>query len=284
MLCFRTRRMNMPDLHVFCKDMEEAKEWFFRLHQRIFEEIEKLSRDYELLFNFSSRTVYEKNRDWILSLMKYKNKNALLHFYPEGINYYWTVNIEYHILDAVNRAREIATVQIDVGNAERFGIEFTDENGKERKPIILHTAILGTLERLLYTLLDTAIQKGDRLPLWLNPEQVRILTVGDKHIEKGLSIAKELESNSIRVGLDDRAESIARKVRDAKTDWVGYIVVIGDRELKSETLNVYSREENRNKEYELQELIEEIKKETEGKPFRKLYFPREMCKRPVFRG
>lgn len=288
MLCFRTRRMNMPDLHVFCKDIDEAKDWFSRLHDKIYEEVKKLGRDYEMLLNFSSRKVYEENKEWILSLLKSKGKDALLHFYPEGINYYWTVNIEYHIMDAVNRAREIATVQIDVGNAERFGIEYTDENGRGKRPIILHTAILGTIERFLYTILDTAVAGGRKelgtIPLWLNPEQVRLLSVGDKHISMAESIAKELEANSIRVGLDDRAESIARKVRDAKTDWVGYVIVVGDKELQGGKLNVYVRKENANREYQLDELIGEIRKETDGKPFRKIYFPREVSRRPVFRG
>jgi threonyl-tRNA synthetase len=143
MLCFRTRRMNMPDLHVVCKDEEDAREWFARVHERIFSEVEKIGRDYEMLINFSSRKAYDDSREWLLSLLGPRKKKALLHFYPEGINYYRTINIEYHIKDFNNRMREIGTVQMDVGNARRFGIKYVDSEGNERYPIILHTAVIG---------------------------------------------------------------------------------------------------------------------------------------------
>jgi NADH:ubiquinone oxidoreductase subunit E len=158
MLCFRTRRMNMPDLHVVCKDIKQSEEWFEVLDGRIYEEAHKLGRDYEMLVNFSSKEAYRQHKDMMMSILQEHNQPALLHFYPEGINYYWTVNIEYHILDDMKRAREIGTVQIDIGNAKRFGITYTDDKGQKQYPIILHTAVIGTLERYIYTILDTAVQ------------------------------------------------------------------------------------------------------------------------------
>ncbi|MBM4237849.1 MAG: threonine--tRNA ligase, partial [Euryarchaeota archaeon] len=287
MLCFRTRRMNMPDLHVICPDLEGAKEWFERLDSRIYEEAASLGRDYEMLVNFSSWQAYEDNKDMLLRLLKDHGKPALLHFYPEGINYYWTVNIEYHILDDTRRAREIGTVQIDIGNAERFGITFADEKGRKVYPVILHTAIIGTIERYLYMLFDTAVQaeaKGSvgSLPVWVAPEQVRILTVADAHLERAREIASKIEEAGIRVGLDDRSETVGKKVRDAKQDWVSYVIVIGDKELASDALNVYDRKVNKNVEMDLEALVLKVRGEIGDRPFRPLYMPKEMSKRIAF--
>ncbi|MDH7508534.1 MAG: threonine--tRNA ligase [Methanomassiliicoccales archaeon] len=287
MLCFRTRRMNMPDLHVICRDLREAKEWFSKLDARIYEEAAKLGRDYEMLVNFSSKEAYEANKDLILELLNKHNKPALLHFYPEGINYYWTVNIEYHILDSMGRAREIGTVQIDVGNAKRFGIEYVDEEGKKRYPVILHTAIIGTIERYLYMLLDTAVLRENEggigcLPVWVTPEQVRILTVNERHVERARELARKMSNKEIRVGIDDRGETVNKKVREAKQDWVSYVIVIGDKELSSDTLTIYERATNKNIVMSTDDFIQKIKKEIEGKPFRPMYLPIEMSKRINF--
>lgn len=284
MLCFRTRRMNMPDLHVVCKDVKESESWFERLDRRIYDEARKLGRDYEMLVNFSSKEAYRQHKDMIMSILKEHGKPALLHFYPEGINYYWTVNIEYHILDDMKRAREIGTVQIDVGNAQRFGITYTDDKGQKKYPVILHTAVIGTIERYLYTLFDTAVQTeaGGRtgwLPLWVAPEQVRFLTVSEAHLTRATELADKVQSCGIRVGLDDRGETVGKKVREAKQDWVSFVIVVGDKEISSETLSVYDREANRNVEMTLEALVAKIKAETSGKPFRPMYMPRELTRR-----
>ncbi|MFQ5793643.1 MAG: aminoacyl--tRNA ligase-related protein [Candidatus Bipolaricaulia bacterium] len=141
MPCFRTRRLNMPDCHLFCKDLPEAQVWLKRLHDRIYDEVRQVGRDYELLVNVSSPQAYQENKALFLDLMRSVSKPALIHVYPPGKNYYWTVNIEYLLIDVMDRPQEIATVQIDVGNAKRFGIQFVDRDGDARYPVILHTAI-----------------------------------------------------------------------------------------------------------------------------------------------
>lgn len=284
MLCFRTRRMNMPDMHVICKDIPESEEWFSRLDERIYEEAGKLDRDYEMLVNFSSWNAYIQHKDMLMEIVRKHNKPALLHFYPEGINYYWTVNIEYHILDDMKRAREIGTVQIDVGNAQRFGITYTDEEGKKQYPIILHTAVIGTIERYLYMILDTAVQmeakgKVGTLPTWIQPEQVRFMNVTDGHLAKAKELAMKVQNAGIRVSLDDRSETVGKKVREAKQDWVGYAVVIGDKEMESDNLVVFDRAQNKNVDMTLTQLIEKVRSEIGDMPFRPMYMPMELNRR-----
>jgi threonyl-tRNA synthetase len=284
MLCFRTRRMNMPDLHVVCRDIPEAEEWFSRLDGRIFDEANALGRDYEMLINFSSWDAYQKHKGLIMEIVRKHARPALLHFYPEGINYYWTVNIEYHILDDMKRAREIGTVQIDIGNAQRFGIAYTDESGKKTFPVILHAAVIGTVERYLYTLFDTAVQMETRgkvgtLPTWVNPEQVRFMNVSEAHLERARELADRVRRANVRVGLDDRSETVGKKVREAKQDWVGYAIVIGDKEMGSDVLTVYDRSQNRNVEMTVDQLIERVRGEIGDMPFRPMYLPSELSRR-----
>jgi threonyl-tRNA synthetase len=266
--------------------MEEAKDWFAKINSRIFKEARELGRDYEILANFSSESHYKQSKEWFVSLLKAENKPALVHFYPEGKNYYWTVNIEHNIIDNLNRPREIGTVQIDIGNSKRFDIKYTDEKGMKQYPIILHTAMVGGIERYMYMVFDTAIKiKKEtgiiQIPLWLNPEQVRVLPMTDRHVQKAKEIADQLEKENIRVGVDDRSETVGKKVMSAKQDWIGYVLVIGDKEKEGNELSVYSREINKDVKLPLSGLVKEIKEKTKDKPFRKLYEPRELSKRPI---
>ena len=284
MLCFRTRRLNMPDLHVVCKDEEEAKENFKILDGRIFDEVEALGREYDMLVNFSSRKAYDENKQLVLELCRKHDRPALIHFYPEGINYYWTVNIEYHIIDQMKRAREIGTVQIDIGNAKRFGITYADENAEKKHPVILHTAIIGTIERYLYTLLDTAvgIEKTGvpgYLPVWINPEQVRLMPVSGAHLDKTIKMAKELEKKGIRVSVDDTDATVGKKVRRSKQDWCSYAAVIGDKEAESGELSVYVRSENKDVTMNLNDLADRVRNDIGDKPFRRFYMPMMLAQR-----
>jgi threonyl-tRNA synthetase len=284
MLCFRTRRLNMPDLHVVCRDDKEAKDNFKVLDGRIFDEVEALGREYDMLVNFSSKKAYDENKQLILELCRKHDRPALIHFYPEGINYYWTVNIEYHIMDQMNRAREIGTVQIDIGNAKRFGITYADENAEKKNPIILHTAVIGTIERYLYTLLDTAVgieKNGDPgyLPVWINPEQVRLMPVSEVHIKMTMEMAARLESKGIRVSVDDTDATVSKKVRRSKQDWCSYAAVIGDKESETGELSVYVRSENKDMTMKLDDLAMRISGEIKGMPFRKLYMPASLSMR-----
>lgn len=289
-LLFRVRRLNMPDFHVLCANPVEAWSNSVRLHDQVMGEARKLGREYDLLINVSSKRAYEENKEFILSLLRKEGRPGLIHFYPEGINFYWTVNIEYMLHDVDDHGREIATVQIDTGNAERFGIAYLDEKGQKQHPLILHTAILGTIERYLYMVLDTAVrtEKAGRkgiLPLWLNPEQVRLLTVSEKHLPRAHEVATILRRSNIRCGIDDRGETVPKKVREAKQDWVGYAIVVGDRELAAPaiqtTYTVYDRESDSDRPMPIGQIIREIGDKCRGMPFRTLYLPMEVSRRPV---
>ena len=281
LLGFRLRRFYMPDYHILCKDLKHAKEMTLKVHKKIHEKARELGNQYVSLYNLT-KSFFEKNRDFMRELVRVDNKPALIHFVPER-KYYWVINVEYHITDELKRSREIATVQIDMGNARRFGIKYINENREEAYPPILHTAVLGGIERYLYTVFDAALkQKIPSLPLWLSPTQVRIIPISDKFIKLAKKIVAEMEKRCVRVDIDDRSFTMQKKVREAEMEWINYIVVIGQKEIKSGVLPVRDRKMGKIRNLKLEALVNEIRKKTVDKPFQPLTLPRELSKRPQF--
>ncbi len=282
-LGFRVRRMTMPDLHIFCRDIEQALQMVERMHDKIYTEMEKLGREYYSLYNLTSRRFLESNGEFFQRLLAREGKPVLLALYPEDSSYYWVLNIEYHIIDIMGRPREIGTVQIDVGNAERFGITYVDADGVKKYPVILHTAIIGTVERYLYAVVDTALRKTPpSLPTWLSPTQLRILPLNEKYTVRALKVAEKIASNAIRVDVDDRAESLGKRVYEAEISWIPYIATLGPKEARSGKLAVRIRGEKEIRQMSIQTLVKRIKKEVKTYPFRPLPLPIEVSKRPVY--
>jgi len=218
LLSFRLRKLHMPDCHIYCRNLEDAKEVTLKLHDKIYEEIGKLGRDYVSVYNIT-QSFLDSHKDYVMKLVKREGKPALLNFVPEGI-YYWVLNIEYHIIDELERPREIATFQIDMGNAKRFAISYVDEKGAKQFPPIIHTAVIGSVERYLFTVLDQCARTeklGGKpsLPLWLSPSQIRLIPVKPEFLEHAKKLADQLAASHVRADIDDRDESLDRRTRDA---------------------------------------------------------------------
>lgn len=285
-LCFRLRRFYMPDFHIFCKDLEEAMEVSLKVHEKIYDEIRKLGRDYVSIYNVT-RSFFERHKSFIRKLAELENKPVLIHFVPEG-EYYWVINVEYNIIDILERPREIGTFQIDVGNAERFGIKYVNERGQEAFPVIIHTAILGSIERYIYAVLDTAAMdesegRAPSLPLWLAPVQVRIIPFSKELGEHALKIASLLNEAGIRADVDDREESLSKRVRDAEVKWIPYIVVLGPREVEENVLSVRIRGERDISKMSIDELIGDIREKIDGFPRVEMPLPVRVSLRPGYR-
>jgi threonyl-tRNA synthetase len=285
LLLFRVRKLHMPDLHVYCRDLEEGKSLTGRIHRAIYEEIRKLGREYCSIYN-TTRSFFDGNREFFGELIEVEGKPILLNFVPEGI-YYWVLNIEYTIIDELRRPREIATVQIDVGNAERFGIEYTREDGSKAHPTILHSALIGTVERYLFAVFDCAVRmraegKKPMLPIWLSPTQVRFIPIEDRHVDYAKGLALKLRGEMIRADVDDRDWSMQRRIREAEMAWVPYIVVVGDREMASNTLQVRIRNSGQ-RAMSYEELASELRARLEGYPKREQGLPILLSERPGYR-
>lgn len=278
----------MPDVHAICADLKQAmKESMKRIKlcMGVLKEIGLEKKDYEMAIRFT-KDFYEENKNFIIKLVKNFGKPVLVEMWPEKF-FYFVLKWEFNFVDTLEKASALSTDQIDVENAKRYGITYIDKNGEKRYPIILHCSPSGAIERCIYALLEKAYmeqQKGKvpKLPFWLSPTQVRIIPVSDKYLKNALKISEEIEKNQIRVDVDDRKETVQKKIRDAELDWIPLICVIGEKEIKKKTLSVRFREKGKIKEMKIEELVKIAKKEMKGKPFKPLSFPKLLSKRPIF--
>ncbi|OYT42148.1 MAG: threonine--tRNA ligase [Candidatus Aenigmarchaeota archaeon ex4484_224] len=284
----RLRAFTMPDMHTLCKDMEEAKKEFknqFKFGIKLLKEIGLDKKDYEVAIRFT-KDFWKENKDFIISLAKEIGKPVLIEMW----NYryaYFDPKFEFNFVDALDKASALTTVQIDHENAERFGISFVDKDGKKRYPKILHCSPSGAIERVIYVLLEKAYLESKKgkvpsLPLWLSPTQVRIIPVSKKFLNKAKKIAKEIEKEKIRVDIDDRDETIGKKIKEAEESWVPFIAVIGEKEVKSKKLSVRVREKRRIEKMTVKKLIETIKKKVKNKPYLPLPMPKLLSQRPIY--
>ena len=286
LLSFRLRKFLMPDLHIYLKSVTEAIRIGDKVHRTIYEEIRKLNREYVSLYN-TTRSFFDANKDSFMELVKVEKKPILLNFVPEGL-YYWVLNVEYNIIDDLDRPREIGTFQIDVGNAKRFGIAYADEKGEKQFPVIIHTAVIGGLERYLFTLLDSAVRlerqgKKPMLPVWVSPTQVRIIPVSQQFVRQGMKLLGTLEKAGIRADLDDRDDTMQSKVRDAELSWIPFSVIYGEKEIKTKQLSVRSRADSKESKIGLTAFLKRLKGEVEGYPVRPLTYPVLLSQRPGYK-
>lgn len=285
----RLRTFTMPDCHALCADLDQAKDEFvtrFKLCMKTLEDgLELNKNDYELAIRFT-KNFYEDNKDFIVSLVKIIKKPVLIEMWEDRF-FYFILKWEFNFIDNLGKASALSTDQIDIENAERYHITYTDEKGGELYPLILHCSPSGAIERCVYAMLEKAYseqQKGGVpiLPLWLSPTQVRVIPVSDRFITETEKIADEIQSHQIRVDLDDRPITVQKKIRDAEMEWINYVLVFGQREIASETYPIRDRRAKKIRNVRLTDLIGEIKENMKGKPFKQLTLPRLLSKRPQF--
>jgi len=206
------------------------------------------------------------------------------------------MKFEFNIIDTTNKASALSTVQIDVENAKRFGITYVDSEGKERYPYILHASISGSIDRCLYALLEREamkMNKGEKpmLPLWLSPTQVRFIPVGQEFVEDCRKFAEELEKMGdgikVRVDIDDREESVAKKIREAEREWIPIIIVVGEKEKESRKFKPRFRRaelDDGKEEYTIEDLFKLIEKRVKDYPQDRLPLSIFLSQRAKFGG
>ena len=282
----RLRAFTMPDCHAFCKDMPQAVEEFrtrFDLSRNVLSGIGIEQDDYEMAIRFTE-DFYNENKKLIIETVRKIGKPVLVEMWKERF-FYFVLKWEFNYIDNSGKASALSTDQIDVENGDRYGIEFIDEQNKSQNPIILHNSPSGAIERVIYTLLEKASTdsregKKPQLPLWLAPTQVRIIPLKEEFLDLGKKISDQLSKNNIRVDIDDRNESIGKRIRDAEKEWIRYILVVGEKESMSK-LTVRDRNTSNEREMNSDELVSEILSQINGKPFSSLNLPLLVSKRPI---
>ncbi|MEK6843506.1 MAG: threonine--tRNA ligase, partial [Candidatus Micrarchaeota archaeon] len=260
----RLRAFSMPDMHTLCRDFDSAKKEFESQFHKCKEWNEDLEIPIETAFRVQE-DFFNENKAWYASFAKTLGKPLLLELFKERYAYFIT-KFEMNFVDNAKKASGLSTVQIDVENSETFDLSFTDEDGKKKRPLILHASIPGAIERVIYALLEIAAMKikegmPPMFPIWLSPTQIRIVPLSEKQNDYCGSLLKELKQNGIRADYDDRNETMQKKVRDAEKEWIPFIAVVGEREEASGKLSIRIRKNAKNESLSANEISLLIKNE-----------------------
>jgi len=282
----RLRAFTMPDCHAFCTDMKQAVDEFrkrFDLSRNVIHGLGIEESDYEMAIRFTE-DFYNDNKLLIEETVKKIGKPVLVEMWKEKF-FYFVLKWEFNFIDNLGKASALSTDQIDVENGQRYNITFVDEQNKPQFPIILHNSPSGAIERVIYALLEKAAKdsregRKPHFPLWLAPTQVRIIPLKPEFFEYCEKLADSIGHKNIRVDIDDRNESIGKRIRDAETEWIRYSLVIGEKEISSKNLNVRDRESGAVKEISMDDFVLEIQKQVEGKPSSPLNSARHVSERP----
>ncbi len=235
---FRVRSFTQDDAHVFCTPEQLQKEI-----EDCIEYIQETYKDFgfkEILTFIATQP--EKSigskKDWDLatkSLEKSLDACKLKYKIKEGEGAFYGPKIEFNIKDALGRLWQCGTIQIDFSMSRRFEATYEAKDNSKQTPIIIHRAVVGSLERFTGILIE---HYAGKFPLWLSPEQIRVLTVTEKNDKYAKETFKKLKEAGLRVSLDIKPNSISKKVREAQLEKVNYMITIGDKEQEKNTLAI----------------------------------------------
>ncbi len=261
---FRVRCFTQDDAHVFCtkeqmKDEitdlinladEVYSQFGFSYHMELSTRPEKAMGDSEL---------WKLAEDTLKNVLDATGKEYKLN---EGDGAFYGPKIDFHLNDAIGRTWQCGTIQLDFQMPEKFNLTYEGPNNQKLQPVMIHRAILGSVERFLGILVENF---AGAFPLWLSPVQVKIISVGESHIDHCKALAKEFETSGIRIEIDNTNETVGNKIRKSSHEKVPYVLVIGDKEISSPKLSVRVRGEKDLVEIEKDGFIKNIQKKIKDK-------------------
>ncbi|MEM5802193.1 MAG: threonine--tRNA ligase [Candidatus Aenigmatarchaeota archaeon] len=256
---FRMRVFTQDDAHIFVTEEQIEDE---------ISEIIRLIDYFYKIFNFpyrvklstrpekfmGSKEVWDKAED---SLKKALNKNKIKYEIDPGEGAFYGPKIDFHIKDSLGREWQLATIQLDFLMPERFDVSYVGKDGKLHRPVIIHRVIYGSIERFIGILVE---HYQGKFPLWLSPIQLRILPISQENLKYAKKIAKEVEESGLRVDLDIEG-TIEYRIRNAQLQKIPYMIIVGKREEKNETIAVRNREGKVKYDVKLEDFIKQTQKE-----------------------
>jgi threonyl-tRNA synthetase len=260
----RVRSFSQDDCHVFCREDQVDEE-----ADRALTMIKKIMKTFGLTYRYRLSTsdpkhpekyigdpkIWEKVEKWAVKIME---RNKIEYFDGPGEAAFYAPKMDLIAKDCLGREWQLSTLQIDYFLPERFNLTYTDSDGKEKRPVMLHRAILGSTERFMMVLLE---HFAGNFPTWLTPVQVKMLPITERNLEYAVRVSKILKDNGIRVEVDARSERLQAKIRDAQIEKVAYMLIVGDKEEQQDKVSVRKRDGTDMGEVDLEKFVEDIKKE-----------------------
>ncbi len=241
----RVKALTQDDTHHFVREdqIESEIQMVLDLMRRVYSvfgfsdfKVEVSVRDPHHKENyFGDDSVWQKAEDKLVEIVK---RWGVSYEVKEGEAAFYGPKIDVRVKDALGRDWQLTTVQLDFNQPVNFNLEYTGQDGQKHLVVVIHVAILGSIERFLGVLIE---HFGGNFPLWMSPEQIRIIPVSDIHNEYATQVYDGLKAIGIRTTLDDTNDSMGKKIRNAKKDRLPYFVVVGDKEVAEKTVTVESR-------------------------------------------
>ena len=258
---FRVRKFSMDDAHVFCTEEQMQDELIrvLNLVNRIYKtfgfdnvEIELSTRPDDFMGEIKKWDFAEE------TLKKALEKTKTEYKINEGDGAFYGPKIDFHIRDSLKRSWQCGTIQLDFSMPEKFDLSYIGNDDKEHRPVMIHRAIFGSMERFFGILIE---HYAGNFPTWLSPMQVKIIAISDKHAEFANEIAKKLKKQRVRVEVDDKNETVSYKVRDAELRKIPYTLTVGDKEIESKKVAVRKHDGTLKKDVAIDDFVQEICKE-----------------------
>ena len=234
---FRVRAFTQDDAHVFMLPEQMQSELM-----KVIELFDRIYSQFGLKYHveLSTKPDNAMGDDAIWEAATEALRNAIE---AKGIDYvinpgdgaFYGPKLDYHIEDSLGRTWQCGTIQLDMNLPERFQIDYVGEDGQKHRPIMIHRACFGSMERFIGILTE---HYAGAFPTWMAPVQVKILPISEKHVEYAKALAKQMHRDYVRVEVDDRSEKIGYKIRQAQMAKVPYMLVVGDKEVEEGTVNV----------------------------------------------
>jgi threonyl-tRNA synthetase len=225
----RVRAITQDDAHIFCTDDQIEPEVRGCLDFGFFlYDIFGFEPKLELSTRPEQRIGSDAMWDRAESVLAQALENAGLEYeLNEGDGAFYGPKIDLHMTDSIGRSWQLGTVQLDYSMPERFGLEYTGDDNESHRPVMVHRALLGSFERFIGILIE---HYAGEFPLWLSPVQAQILPIADRHTDYAWKVAEELRLRGLRVEVDERTESVGKKIREAEVKKLPYMLVVGDKE------------------------------------------------------
>jgi len=261
---FRVRVFTQDDAHVFCTE-DQLEEQIIELFDLINHIYSTFGFDYHVELStrpekaMGDRKIWDKAESILKKALEDKGMKFKIN---EGDGAFYGPKIDFHLKDAIGRTWQCGTIQLDFSMPEKFDLEYEGSDGKKHRPVMLHRAIYGSVERFLGMLIE---HYAGKFPLWLNPNQVKILPIADRHNNYAYKIAKRYFDGGIELEVDDKAETTSKKIRNAELDHFNYILVVGDKELTNNTVNIRTRDNKILGEKKVEDFLKELKEEIKNK-------------------
>ncbi len=261
----RVRSITQDDTHIFCRP-DQIEEEYQTLIEIVKEFYETLGMTFRARLSFRDKTqpekylgqddLWDKAEAIILHVAK---ENDLDYYIAEGEAAFYGPKIDFMVKDALGREWQLATPQLDFVQPARFGLGYTDSDGEEKVPVMIHFALMGSIERFLSVYIE---HTAGVFPVWLSPTQVHIIPVStDNHLEGAIKMVNELKEQGIRVSIDKADETVGKKIRKASKQKIPYILVVGEKELSGEDLMIRIRGQEEQESISIQAFVERLQKE-----------------------